>query len=99
MAKSGAEVEHAEQDMFLAERGSVAAPEHIASRDADGCLISEQDVEFWRQNGFLRIPRCDLTPVTLCPPRPAGLTGAAVGCAASLRRRRWTTWSATLSGS
>ena len=73
MAKSGgAEVEHAEQDMFLAERGKVAAPEHIASRDLDGCLISEQDVEFWRQNGFLRIPRCDLTPLRPQSRRAAG---------------------------
>ena len=31
-------------------------PEHTASRNADGGLISEQDVEFWKQNGFLHIP-------------------------------------------
>ena len=74
MAKSGgAEVEHAEQDMFLAERGSVAAPEHIASRDVDGCLISEQDVEFWRQNGFLRIPRCDFNALAPAEPQSRSL--------------------------
>lgn len=46
----------AEQDMRLAERGRVAPPEHVATRDGES-LISARDVEFWWEHGYLRIPQ------------------------------------------
>lgn len=45
----------AEQDMFLAERGLMAPPEHVATRSA-GSLISEADVAYWHEHGYLRVP-------------------------------------------
>eukprot|EP01052_Picozoa_sp_SAG31_P016878 SAG31_NODE_1134_length_9737_cov_13.245798_6_plen_102_part_00 len=45
----------AEQDMLLAERGLMAPPGHIATRER-GSLISAKDVAFWHENGYLRIP-------------------------------------------
>lgn len=48
--------EYAEQDMRLAERGKVAPPEHVATRDGES-LISAKDVDFWWEHGYLRIPQ------------------------------------------
>ena len=48
--------EFAEQDMRLAERGRLAPPEHVATRDGES-LISARDVAFWWEHGYLRIPQ------------------------------------------
>lgn len=55
MAGEMAAADWAEQDMRLAERGKLAPPEHVATRDGDS-LISNKDVEFWWEHGYLRIP-------------------------------------------
>ena len=47
---------YAEQDMRLAARGKIAPDGHIATRALDGSLISDQDVAFWHEHGYLRIP-------------------------------------------
>jgi phytanoyl-CoA hydroxylase len=56
MAAAAEAEEFAEQDMRLAERGKMAPPEHVATRDGPS-LISAPDVEFWWEHGYLRIPQ------------------------------------------